>query len=73
MKRDQTYRSGASSNLRQSPFVRFLVFVVQRFNFLLFLPLTYLVRVRNLKELWGELNQPLWFDHSNVVAVFASR
>ena len=73
MKRGYTYRSGTSSNLRQSPFVLFFVFVVQRFDLLLFLLLAYLVRVCDLEELWCELNQPLWFDHCDIVAVFTSR
>lgn len=51
-----TYRACTSLDLGQSPFVGFLVFVVQRLDLLLLLAFTDLVGICNLEELGSNLD-----------------
>ena len=55
----------------QSPFVRFLVLVEQWFDLLLLLSFADLVTIGDLEELWSGLDEPLWFDRSDVDSIFA--
>ena len=54
---------------RDSPRVRFLVFIVQRFNLLRFLGFAEPRRVVELEELGSELDQPLGIDSGHLAHV----
>lgn len=70
---EATHRTSTPLDLRQPPFVRFLVLVEQWLDFLLSLPFADLVGVRDLEKLWCNFHQPLGLDRRDVMAVFSRR
>ena len=68
-----THRSGAPLDLRETPFIWFLVFVVQWLNLLLLLALADLVGISDLEELGRDFHEPFRFDGSHVMAILPCR
>jgi hypothetical protein len=73
LKKKKAYRTSTALDLRQSPFIGFLVLVKEWFNLFLSLTFTDLVCISHFKKLRCDFDKPLGFYSSDVMTVLPRR